>query len=121
MIQVVSTNYLAPKKNISLVEVAGEILVLGISEQNISLLTSIREPERIEEIKKSHEDNVTSVTWQKEIAGDVSGKVSLATTNAKNLFSKYLKEFSGAKPDKQASVEAVTEKIRRHMGKVRPA
>ena len=44
LIQVVSTNYLAPKKNISLVEVAGEILVLGISDQNISLLTSIREP-----------------------------------------------------------------------------
>ena len=115
-----STNYLAPKKNISLVEVAGEILVLGISDQNISLLTSIREPDRIEEIKKAHGDNTGGIAWQQGITGEVAGKVSLATSNAKNVFSKYLKEFSGVKSDKQASVAAVTEKIRRHMGKVRP-
>jgi len=121
LIQVVSTNYIAPKKNISLVEVAGEILVLGISDQNISLLTSIREPERIEEIKKAHGGNAGSAAWQQGIPGEVAGKVSLATSNAKNVFSKYLKEFSGAESDKQASVAAVTEKIRRHMGKVRPA
>ena len=121
LIQVVSTNYLAPKKNISLVEVAGEILVLGISDQNISLLTSIREPERIEDIKKAQGDNAGNPAWQQGIPGEVVGKVSLATSSAKNLFSNYLKEFSGAESNKQASVAAVTEKIRRHMGKVRPA
>jgi flagellar protein FliO/FliZ len=121
LIQVVSTNYLAPKKNISLVEVAGEILVLGISDQNISLLTSIREPGRIEDIKKAQGDNAGNPAWQQGIPEEVVGKVSLATSNAKNLFSKYLKEFSGAESNKQASVAAVTEKIRRHMGKVRPA
>ena len=121
LIQVVSTNYLAPKKNISLVEVAGEILVLGISDQNISLLTSIREPGRIEDIKKAQGYNAGNPVWQQGIPGGVVGKVSLATSNAKNLFSNYLKEFSGAESNKQASVAAVTEKIRRHMGKVRPA
>ena len=121
LIQVVSTNYLAPKKNISLIEVAGEILVLGVSDQSISLLTSIREPERIEEIKKAHGDYSESVAWQKGVPREVAGKVSLATSNAKNLFSKYLKDFSGAESDKQASVAAVTKKIRRHMRKVRPA
>ena len=116
----VSTNYLAPKKNISLVEVGGEILVLGISDQNISLLTRISEPERIEEIKNAHRDNAGSMAWQQETPREVAGKASSATSNAKNVFSKYLKEFSGIKSDKQASVAAVTEKIRRHMGKVRP-
>ena len=57
LVQVLSTSFLAPKKNIALVEVAGEILVLGVSDQNISLLTSIREPRRIDEIKSAHGDN----------------------------------------------------------------
>jgi len=65
LVQVLSTNFLAPKKNIALVEVAGEILVLGVSDQNISLLTSIREPERIEEIKNAHGDNSHGTDWNK--------------------------------------------------------
>jgi hypothetical protein len=84
-------------------------------------LTSIREPGRIEDIKKAQGDNAGNPVWQQGIPGGVVGKVSLATSNAKNLFSNYLKEFSGAESNKQASVAAVTEKIRRHMGKVRPA
>ena len=119
LVNVLSTNFLAPKKNIALVEVAGEILVLGVSDQNISLLTSIREPGRIDEIKKAHGDNGNDTDWKQGIPGNVAGKVSLASSNAANVFSKYLKQFSGSESDKQASVAAVTEKIRRHMGKVR--
>ena len=118
LVQVLSTNFLAPKKNIALVEVAGEILVLGVSDQNISLLTSIREPGRIDEIKKAHGDSGSDTDWKQGIPGNVAGKVSLASSNAANVFSKYLKQFSGSESDKQASVAAVTEKIRRHMGKV---
>ena len=127
LIQVVSTNYLAPKKNISLVEVAGEILVLGISDQNISLLTTIREPERIEVIKNAKGNDNGGNVWGKGISDEVAGKVSLATSNTKNVFSKYLKEFSKSDSSsipvsgKQASVAAVTEKIRRYTQKVRPA
>ena len=73
-------------------------------------------------LERSVRDRVANVLSKKQgTPGKVVGKVSLATSNAKNLFSKYLKEFSGAESDKQASVAAVTEKIRRHMGKVRPA
>jgi len=121
LIQVVSTNYLAPKKNITLVEVAGEILVLGVSDQNISLLTSIREPERIEEIKNTHGDSSNNANWQKGISGEITGKVSLATSNAKKMFSNYLNDFSNSESSKEASVAAVTEKIRRQKGKVRSA
>ena len=64
LVQVLSTNFLAPKKNIALVEVAGEILVLGVSDQNISLLTSIREPDRIEEINNAHGDNSHGTDWK---------------------------------------------------------
>ena len=62
-----------------------------------------------------------NAVWKQGFSENVGGKVSLATTNAKNVFTKYLKEFSSAESDKQATVAAVTEKIRHHMRKVRPA
>ena len=119
LVQVLSTNFLAPKKNIALVEVAGEILVLGVSDQNISLLTSIREPDRIEEIKNAHGDNSHGTDWKQGVPKNAAGKTSLASSNAAHMFSKYLKQFSGSGSGKQASVDAVTEKIRRNMGKLR--
>ena len=119
LVQVLSTSFLAPKKNIALVEVAGEILVLGVSDQNISLLTSIREPRRIEEIKSAHGDNSDDIDGNPRGTRSVAGKASFASSNAANMFSKYLKQFSGSGSGKQASVDAVTEKIRHHMGKVR--
>ena len=119
LVQVLSTNFLAPKKNIALVEVAGEILVLGVSDQSISLLTSIREPDRIEEIKNAHGDNSHGADWKQGVPKNAAGRASLASSNAANMFSKYLKQFSGSGSSKQASVDAVTEKIRRNMGKLR--
>jgi flagellar protein FliO/FliZ len=119
LVQVLSTNFLGPKKNIALVEVAGEILVLGVSEQNISLLTSIREPGRIEEIKNAHGDNSHITDWKQGVPNNADGQTSVAASNASNMFSRYLKQFSGSKSSKQASVDAVTEKIRRNMGKLR--
>jgi flagellar protein FliO/FliZ len=119
LVQVLSTNFLAPKKNIALVEVAGEILVLGVSDQNISLLTSIREPSRIEEIKNAHGDNSSPTDWKQGDPNKVPGNTSLASSNAAHMFSKYLKQFSGTKSGKQDSVDAVTEKIRRHTRKLR--
>lgn len=121
LIRVLNTSFLAPKKNITMVEVAGEILVLGISDQNISLLTTIREPGRIEEIKNSQGNNSGSTDGSQGFQGKVAGKVSWATSNAANAFSKYLKDFSGPESNKNSSVAAVTEKIRRHLGKVRTA
>ena len=119
LVKVLSTSFIAPKKNIALVEIAGEILVLGVSDQNISLLTNIREPRRVEEIKSAHGDNNDDAGLKNSIHTNVSGKTSLASSNASNMFSKYLKQFSGSGSDKQDSVDAVTAQIRRQMGKVR--
>ncbi len=41
LIQVLDTSFLGVKKNISLVKVPGAVLVLGITNDNISLLTRI--------------------------------------------------------------------------------
>lgn len=49
-IRVLASQCLAPQKYISLVEVGGEVLALGISEHHISLLTKIENREFIEKI-----------------------------------------------------------------------
>lgn len=43
LIRVVASQYIGIKKNIALVEVPGAILVVGVSNENISLLTKIED------------------------------------------------------------------------------
>ncbi|CAI2717977.1 Flagellar protein [Nitrospina watsonii] len=50
-IKVLSTGFLGPKKSIALVDVAGEILVLGIANENISLLANVEDPDQIDLIR----------------------------------------------------------------------
>lgn len=42
---------LGPKRGLALVEVAGRVLVLGLGEQNISLLASIDDPDQVAQLK----------------------------------------------------------------------
>jgi len=54
LIRTLTTSYLGQKKAVSIVEVAGEILVLGISNNHISLLTKIEDRAKVEEIKDAY-------------------------------------------------------------------
>lgn len=49
-IKVLTTKPIAPRKYISLVEIGGEILALGVSEAQITLLTKIENKEWIEKL-----------------------------------------------------------------------
>jgi flagellar protein FliO/FliZ len=49
-VRVLATHRLAPQKYLSLVEIGGEVLALGISETQIALLTKIDNKEFIERI-----------------------------------------------------------------------
>jgi len=53
MIRVLESSYIGVKKNISLVEIPGAILVLGITNDNISLLSKIENQETIDGYKKN--------------------------------------------------------------------
>ena len=53
LIRVLSSNYIGAKKTIALVEVPDEILVLGITNDRISLLSKIENPETITQIKNN--------------------------------------------------------------------
>ena len=116
LIKVLGTGYLAPKKNITLVEVAGEVLVLGISNDTISLLANIRDEEKIDRIKNAKE-GVGS-------RGSLSGVGPSGSTAPQSIiqgFSKYLKQFSGKEESKDESMAAVTDQIRRNLGRIKTA
>jgi len=53
MIDVISTHHLGPKNSFMIVDVLGQILVLGVSNQEISLLTVITDPEALDKLKSS--------------------------------------------------------------------
>ncbi|MDH5762455.1 MAG: flagellar biosynthetic protein FliO [Nitrospinota bacterium] len=126
-IKVLSTGFLAPRKSIALVEVAGDVLVLGIANDQISLLGNVQDPEKIEQIKGTLSKNrgnskrgfvpSESKPLQKpEIAKqsseapkppikkegvDVYNK-RLIKPGSTNPFGEYVKQFtenSGTKPD----------------------
>lgn len=60
LIRVLSNTYLGVKKNISLVEVPGALLVLGITNDNIRLLSKIEDKEIIDNLKRPQEDHFQS-------------------------------------------------------------
>lgn len=51
-VKVLSTSFLGPKRNLAIVEVAGEVLVLGITPASITCLTKVEDPKKIDELKK---------------------------------------------------------------------
>ena len=52
LIRVIGSQYIGVKKNIALVEVPGTVLVIGVSNDNISLLTKIEDPNVLDGIKE---------------------------------------------------------------------
>jgi len=51
LIRVIASQYIGVKKNIALVEVPGTVLVLGVSNDNISLLTKIEDQSVVDAIR----------------------------------------------------------------------
>ncbi|MCK5423686.1 MAG: flagellar biosynthetic protein FliO [Deltaproteobacteria bacterium] len=72
-IKVIATSYIAPKKTISLVEVAGEMLVLGLTDSQITMLTKINDEHRISHIKKCQEKNNVKSPFYQQLKFFVNG------------------------------------------------
>ncbi|MBW2559589.1 MAG: flagellar biosynthetic protein FliO [Deltaproteobacteria bacterium] len=51
LIRILSSRYLGPKSSIMLVDVLGQVMVVGLSSGTISLLTEIMDPEALEHLK----------------------------------------------------------------------
>ena len=120
LVNVLGSGFLGPKKNIVLVEVAGEVLVLGMSQDHIALLTNITDPEKIEEIKLSGRKGDSGLSWNQ--ANRQPEKPVESVGNAAGQFLNYMKQFSGPeKVTKEKSVADVTEQIRKQMGRFKSA
>ena len=52
LIRVIASQYIGVKKNIALVEVPGTVLVLGVSNDKISLLTKIEDQNILDSLKE---------------------------------------------------------------------
>jgi flagellar biogenesis protein FliO len=55
LVRTLYKTHLAPKKSLAVVEVAGEVLVLGISGQNITMLTKIENEETLARVRQAGE------------------------------------------------------------------
>ena len=120
LVNVLGTGFLGPKKNIVLVEVAGEVLVLGMSQDHIALLTSITYPEKIEEIKTAGSKGGSGLNWNQ--ANCQSEKTGATVGKAAGQFSNYMKQFTGSqKITKEKSEAYVTSQIRQQMGRFKSA
>lgn len=51
LIRLINKSYIGPKKSIALVEVAGEVLVVGISNSNISMLSKVESSDTLRRIR----------------------------------------------------------------------
>lgn len=54
LIRIIDRTYIGVKKSVTLVEVSGTVLVLGVTNDRISLLTQIEDPDSIEKLKDTH-------------------------------------------------------------------
>ncbi len=52
-VKVLFTSFLGAKKNLAIVEVAGEVLVLGVTPTTINFLTRIEDCRAVEELKRN--------------------------------------------------------------------
>ncbi len=120
LVNVLGSGFLGPKKNIVLVEVAGEVLVLGMSQDHIALLTSITDAEKIEEIKAAGDKGGSGLSWNQITR--TSDQPVTQTGKAAGQFSNYMKKFSGSENgSKEKSVADVKEQIRQQMGRFKTA
>jgi flagellar biosynthetic protein FliO len=140
-IKVLSTGFLAPRKSIALVEVAGDVLVIGISNDQISLLGNVQDPERIEQIKgtlhkkgherkpvaapsKSNNEGIppqTAKVEKKPLAKkqgvDVYNK-RLVNPGSTNPFGEYVKQFSDSSESEPFAMKGVASRVKKKLGEV---
>jgi len=60
LIRVISSHYLGPKNSIMVMEVLGSIMVIGISNNQMSLLTTISGSEAVEKLRESRKGSPPS-------------------------------------------------------------
>lgn len=71
LVQVVATGYIGPKKAISLVSVAGELLIVGVTANDLVPLGRIADPERIRSRAQAKVEAEVQQQAQVEVKGEM--------------------------------------------------
>lgn len=83
MIEVLSTHYLGPKKSIAVVRIAGRVMVLGVANESISLITQLEGDAAAEAIESGNLD-------LSDLAGSGKAPVAGSVAAGKALFADLL-------------------------------
>ena len=121
LVNVLGTWFLGPKKNIALVEVAGEVLVLGVSQENITLLSSVTSEAKIEEIKNASGIGRNRVSLNSDRAESGNDRPRSVASQASEQFSNYLSKFSKPQKNQDKVVTDTKEQILQKIGKLKTA
>jgi flagellar protein FliO/FliZ len=62
-IKIISTRYIGPKCSIMLMDVLNSILVVGIANNQITMLTTISDPKSLEQLKDSERKNKNPISF----------------------------------------------------------
>lgn len=138
-IRVLSTGFLGPKKSIAMVEVAGRVLILGVANDQITLLSSLEDQEEVARLVNNdpklksgqlpHVEKKPAINGaqpKKKVDKDDKPdiytsrkKVSPSKVNASaGAFSKYVKQFSKPGEGNNQAVNDLKRMIRQRSGKV---
>lgn len=73
LIRVITTSPIAPKKMISVVEVGEDILVLGLTDSQITMLTKITDEQVIHRLKENRGKKNMNSPFYKQVKGLIGG------------------------------------------------
>ncbi len=141
-IRVISTGFLGPKKSIAMVEVAGRVLILGVANDQITLLSSLEDENEVARIVEGGEkkqskpsqkpaavssknSGTPASSRKKEDLPDLYTRKQKTTTSPAparkkpGVFSKYVKQFSKEDEGNNQSVNDLKRMIRQRSGRVK--
>ena len=121
LVNVLGTWFLGSKKNICLVEVAGEGLVLGVSQENITLLSSVTSETKIEEIKNASGIGNNRVSLNSDRAESENDRPRSVASKTAEQFSNYLSKFSKPQKNRDKAFLNTKEQILQKIGKLKTA
>ena len=74
LIDVISLYHVSPKERIGLIDVAGEKLVIGITPERITCLTTITNPEAHKRITEARQERTGKGLFKKILNSSVNGQ-----------------------------------------------
>ena len=103
-INVIAASYIAPKKMVALVEVAGEILALGLSGDQITMLTKVANDQMIHHLKESQQKKAAGSPFYRQF----KSLINRCGCEGEKRESLIRKIAAGASRKEDQSIEEIT-------------